>query len=88
MSGSDSNGNDEVADTIEAILMLWQIFTPAENIAKRLHLPTSDIQHVIDHGCFPAKQMKLNWADIEDSAPTDSASTDSRSYDFGRENQR
>lgn len=83
MSGMDSHGNEEVANIIEAILLLWQIFHPVEDIAQRLHLNPADVQHVIDHGCFPARQLKLAWADS-----VESAAADSRSYDFGRESQR
>lgn len=83
MSRMDAHGNDEVANTIEAILMLWQIFKPAEDIAKRMHLPTSDVEYVIANGCFPDRQLKLNWAD-----DTEATSTDSQPYNYEREGQR
>ena len=46
---------------IDAVISLWQLATPAVEIAKRLRLDQATTLYVIKHGELPARQMTLQF---------------------------
>lgn len=49
----------EPEELAAAIIESWRATGDEPAIARRLHLPLSDVQHVIRTGQFPAKQQTL-----------------------------
>ena len=54
---------------IDHVITLWQIATPAVEIAKRLRLDQATVRHIIQHGELPARQMTLAYPE-HDESPT------------------
>lgn len=51
-------------ETVEAIRMLWQIATPAPDIAKALHLPQATVIHVLQKGTLPPREPQWIQTDL------------------------
>lgn len=57
----DSTSECEEDETVEAVLLLHSICRSADEIAAKLHLKRGDVEHVIQHGTFPRKQLQLEF---------------------------
>lgn len=54
----------DAESTAESVLLLHAMFYSVDVIASRLHLSQSDVEHVIQTGVLPAKQLELAWQPV------------------------
>ncbi|MEZ6129903.1 MAG: hypothetical protein R3C59_14565 [Planctomycetaceae bacterium] len=49
---------------IDDIVALWQVATPVEDIARKLHLPIRSVRHALEFGRLPEPQPRWNQQSI------------------------
>ncbi|MEO2014416.1 MAG: hypothetical protein ABGZ53_08570 [Fuerstiella sp.] len=61
-----TSSNTEI---VEGVQFLHSIFKPAATIAKRMHYDLETVEHIIQHGTVPHRQLPLLWRDEPPTSP-------------------